>query len=146
MGYIYTAFKNVAYKVLDIITMGTGMPAVINGVRLKLPTRYFRLFPADYEQAGFNFFKKHAKQGDTIIDIGAHIGIYSVLFSKLTNGKIYSFEPTPSTAAVLRKTIHINNCEKNVTVIQAAVAEKPGPPHEQEMIFAPLLAAQSMPS
>lgn len=126
MGHIYNVFKKVAYKVLHLVTMGNGVPVQINNFKLKLPTKYFRLFPKDYEQSSFEFFKKHAKPGGTILDIGAHIGLYSVFFSKLTNGKVYSFEPTPSTLTVLRKTIQINKCEKNVTVIPAAVAETPG--------------------
>ncbi len=126
MGYFYSAFKKIAYKVLDLVTMGKGVPVKINNFKLKLPTKYFRTFPVDYEQSSFEFFKKHAKQGGTTLDIGAHIGLYSIFFAKLTKGKVYSFEPTPSTVDVLRKTIQINNCEKNVTVIQAAVAENQG--------------------
>jgi FkbM family methyltransferase len=126
MGYFYTAFKKVAYRVLDVVTMGNGVPVTINDFKLKLPTKYFRLFPADYEASSFEFFKKHAKPGATIIDIGAHIGLYSVFFYKLMKGKVYSFEPTPSTVEVLRKTIHINNADNNIIVTQAAVSEKPG--------------------
>ncbi len=126
MGWVYNSLKKIAYKVLDVITLGNGMPVTINGFKLKLPTKYFRLFTSDYEQSSFAFFKKHCKQGDTFIDIGAHIGLYAVFFAKIAKGKVYSFEPTPGTANVLRKTIQINNCEKYVTVLQAAVSEKPG--------------------
>ncbi len=126
MGFIYDAFKKIAYKAIDVITLGNGVPVTINNFKLKLPTKYFRMFPKDYEASSFSFFKKHLKQGDTVIDIGAHIGLYSVFFAKQTNGKVYSFEPTPDTASVLRETIKINHCKKNVTVVQAAVSEKPG--------------------
>lgn len=126
MDLVYTALKKIGYKVLEVITFGKGVPVTINNFKLKLPTKYFRLFPADYEASSFSFFKKHLKQGDTVIDIGAHIGLYSVFFAKLTKGKIYSFEPTPDTAAVLRQTIEINHCEKNVNIIEAAVSEQPG--------------------
>lgn len=126
MGFVYNSFKKAAYKVLDVITFGRGVPVTISGFKLKLPTKYFRLFPANYEQSSFTFFKKHLKPGDTVIDIGAHIGLYSVFFAKTTKGKIFSFEPTPGTASVLRKTVKINNCQKNVQVFQAAIAEKQG--------------------
>lgn len=126
MGSLYNAVKKIGYKAIDIFTFGNGVPVVINNFKIKLPAKYFRLFPKDYEASSFNFFKKYLKQGDTVIDIGAHIGLYSVFFAKHTNGKIFSFEPTPSTAAVLRETIRINHCQKNVTVLQAAVADKPG--------------------
>jgi FkbM family methyltransferase len=118
--------RKMATNVLDFITLGRGMPAKVNGVRLKLPTHYYRLFPKNYEHLSFEFFKKHAKKGDTVLDIGAHIGLFSIFFSKLTGGKVYSFEPTPQTVKVLRKTVDINNCDDSVTVIEAAVSEKPG--------------------
>jgi FkbM family methyltransferase len=123
---IYAGLKKAYYVVLDAITFGTGIPVVINDFKLKLPTKYHRHFQKDYEESSFKFFKKYAKQGGVTLDIGAHIGLYSVFFSKLTNGKVYSFEPTPSTAVVLRNTIGINKCSKNVTVVEAAVSEKPG--------------------
>ena len=123
---VYAGLKKVYYGVLDAITFGTGIPVVINNFCLKLPTKYYRHFQKDYEESSFKFFKEHAKQGGVTLDIGAHIGLYSVFFSKLTNGKVYSFEPTPSTAVVLRNTIAINKCNENVTVVEAAVSEKPG--------------------
>ena len=126
MGYLYTTAKKISYKILELLTMGRGLPVRFKDFRLKLPVKYFRLFPADYEQSSFKFFIRHAKPGDTVLDIGAHIGLYSVFFSKLTKGKVYSFEPTPSTSAVLRKTIEINHCESDIIVVQAAVSEKPG--------------------
>lgn len=42
-----------------------------------------------------DFFINTIREDFTIIDAGAQIGMYSVLFSKLTpKGKIYAFEPT----------------------------------------------------
>jgi len=126
MGRLYTFLKNIYYRLLHIFTLGNGVPVTINNFRLKLPTRHYRMFPHDYEKSSFDFFRKHCKKGATTIDIGAHIGLYSVFFAKLTGGKVYSFEPTPSTVDVLKETIRINKCNGQVTVIQAAVSEKPG--------------------
>lgn len=55
------------------------------------------------------------KPGMTAIDIGAHIGYYSVLFSQLVQpgGKVFSFEPEPYNFSLLKKNIEINkinNC------------------------------------
>ena len=46
-----------------------------------------------------NFFINFLKEGDVFIDIGAHVGYYSVLASDLVgaSGKVYAFEPTPRT-------------------------------------------------
>ena len=46
-------------------------------------------------------------EGDTFVDIGAHIGYYSMVASKLVgdSGKVISFEPTPSTYGLLQKNL-----------------------------------------
>lgn len=46
---------------------------------------------------------RYIKPGDTVLDVGAHFGYISVLSSHLVGdaGRVYSFEPTPSTFAVL---------------------------------------------
>ncbi|MBW8330068.1 MAG: FkbM family methyltransferase [Thiobacillus sp.] len=46
---------------------------------------------------------RYIKPGDTVLDVGAHFGYVSVLSSHLVGdaGRVYSFEPTPSTFAVL---------------------------------------------
>lgn len=46
-------------------------------------------------------------EGDTFIDIGAHIGYYSMVASRLVgdSGKVISFEPTPSTFGLLQKNL-----------------------------------------
>ena len=69
--------KEVVYKLLDTVTGGKGLRKTINGFSVKLPTRYVNYFPADYEQQNFAFLRKHVKQGDTIMDIGAHIGLFA---------------------------------------------------------------------
>jgi FkbM family methyltransferase len=46
---------------------------------------------------------RYIKPGDTVLDVGAHFGYVSALSSHLVGdaGRVYSFEPTPSTFAVL---------------------------------------------
>ncbi len=126
MGSLYLFLKKVYYIVLNVVTFGRGIPVTINNFRLRLPARHYRHFPADYEKQSFDFFKKHIKPGSTIFDIGAHIGLYAVFFAKISNGKVYAFEPTPSSAGVLRKTVAINHCENNITVVPAAVSAAAG--------------------
>lgn len=72
-----------------------------------------------------NFFIRYVQPGMTILDVGAHVGIYSMLGSKLVGptGNIHSFEPTPRTCALLQKN---TSQSSNVTVQNMAVAETPG--------------------
>lgn len=71
------------------------------------------------------FFISNIKPNFTIIDAGAQIGMYSVLFSKLAyNGKIHCFEPT-DTINLLNKNLEFNDC-KNVETHQIALSDKDG--------------------
>ena len=63
----------------------------------------------------------------TVIDIGANIGYYTLIASKLVGnkGKVYAFEPDIRSYNILVKNIKINNCN-NVIPIQKAVSNKSG--------------------
>jgi FkbM family methyltransferase len=78
-----------------------------------------------FEYKTLNIIKSSIKNGDVVLDIGANIGIYSVVLSRLigSTGKVYAFEPDPITAEFLKKNLELNNCN-NVTVIQAALSDE----------------------
>jgi len=67
------------------------------------------------------------KKGDTVLDLGANIGYYTVLFSKLVgnNGKVYAIEPTSDNLEYLEKNIKLNNL-KNVELTKAAIGDTDG--------------------
>ena len=78
-----------------------------------------------YESETTEVFKKMIKPGDTVIDIGANIGYYTVLASTLVGptGKILAFEPSKQYFVLLEKTLKENNI-KNVQAFQKAVGRK----------------------
>jgi len=119
--------KNAAYSILDAVTFGKGIARSINGFKVRFPARWVRYFPSDYEKENYAILKQHLKPGMDVIDIGAHIGLFSVVCSQLTEGKgkIVCFEPTPGTHKLLLETLKINHCN-NVTPVQAAVSDKEG--------------------
>ena len=63
-------------------------------------------------------------EGDIIIDIGACIGFYTIIFSRLTGttGKVYAFEPDFENFVLLKKNIKVNNCN-NVIAVNCAVSD-----------------------
>lgn len=71
--------------------------------------------------------KQHIKNNDIVIDVGANIGYYTLLFSRLTenHGRVFGFEPEPNNFELLRKNTEINNYD-NVTLEQKAVSKNPG--------------------
>lgn len=120
--------KEFIYKLLNIASMGRGLKRTINGHRLRLPTRYFRYFPEEYESENFEFLTNSCKPGSVIIDIGAHIGLFSVIASQVTGekGKVYAFEPAPDTFTLLQKTLSINHNRSVIEPFQKAVGREPG--------------------
>lgn len=60
-----------------------------------------------------------------IIDAGAFIGDSALIFSPITTGKVYAFEPIPSNYELMLKTIELNGLE-NVVPCDLALGEKTG--------------------
>jgi len=65
------------------------------------------------------------KEGMNVIDIGANIGLYSLLASQLvgSSGHIWSFEPSSQTYAHLLMNLSLNSCD-SVTAIQSALCDR----------------------
>lgn len=102
--------KELIYKAIDILTGGKGLTKKVNGIPVKLPTRYINYFESDYERDNFRFMQAYCKPGSVVFDIGAHIGLFAVAAAKTVgaSGKVFAFEPAPQTNALLNKTIAIN--------------------------------------
>ena len=77
-----------------------------------------------YEPNQTKIVKKYVHEGDVVIDVGAHVGYYTLLMAQLVgkNGKVYSFEPDPANFELLKKSVEINGFE-NVVLIQKAVSD-----------------------
>lgn len=77
-----------------------------------------------YEPNQTKIVKKYVHEGDVVIDVGAHVGYYTLLMAQLVgkNGKVYSFEPDPVNFELLKKSVEINGFE-NVVLIQKAVSD-----------------------
>jgi len=78
-----------------------------------------------YEPLATEIIKKEVKSGDIVLDIGAHIGYYTLIFAKLVgeNGKVFAFEADPTNFNLLKKNI-ITNGYKNVILIHKAVCNE----------------------
>lgn len=77
------------------------------------------------EPQTINFVIDILNKNSTVIDAGAQIGLYSILFSKICQeGVVYSFEPTDTYDFLLENLQH-NNC-KNVFPNKKALSNKVG--------------------
>ena len=82
---------------------------------------------SEFEPSTTKIFEKVVKKGDTVVDLGANIGYFTLLAAKLVGkeGKVYSFEPEPRNYNYLLKNIEINGYS-NVVAVQKAVSDKTG--------------------
>jgi len=106
------------------------VPVGPRGFRFRMlldPQAYSDFITGVYELGTVRALRKYVREGDFCLDIGANLGYFSILMSHLVGprGKVEAFEPMPGTAAVLRENIRIKSAE-NVSVVEAAVSDKPG--------------------
>lgn len=66
--------------------------------------------------------------GDTFVDVGANIGIYSLHAARCLKGSgaVFSFEPSPDAVRMLMKNNEQNGFEKIITPIHAAASRTSG--------------------
>lgn len=78
-----------------------------------------------YDKKGSTIIKNSLKKGDVFIDVGAHIGYFSLLAaSKIGDeGHVFAFEPAPANFHFLLKNIELNGF-KNIEAFRQAVLEK----------------------
>jgi FkbM family methyltransferase len=85
--------------------------------------RIFTLKFKKYERDVFGFINL-LKDNSNVFDIGANIGIVTVLLSKkVKNGFVYAFEPIPYNFEVLKKIVKIFRC-KNVKLYRLALGDE----------------------
>ncbi len=69
--------------------------------------------------------KERVRAGDIVVDVGAHIGYYTLMFARLAGptGKVYAFEPDPENFALLRRNVELNG-HANVVCEPKAVSSR----------------------
>jgi len=80
-----------------------------------------------WELENQRLFARHLHPGEVVYDIGAHVGLYTVLSSICVQdaGHVYAFEPLPRNVEFLRRHVELNHLS-NCTIIPAAVSDSSG--------------------
>ena len=121
---------NVHHKLASHWSLKGVIPIHFLGFNIKMKTDcddgivdrlyYQNTHPEQNELFVFSVLSKHSK---TIIDIGAHTGIYSIVAAKSNpQAKVFSFEPHPYNYARLKSNVELNNL-KNVQLVNKAVGD-----------------------
>src|SRR4051794_3008495 len=107
----------------------TGMPWRVHDQTVRIDPRVRHLVPHDSERPLFEFVRSRVGAGAHVLDVGAFVGIYAVLESRLggAGGRVAAPEPTAWSASVGRRHIHYNAGRgAPITLIEAAASDAPG--------------------
>jgi FkbM family methyltransferase len=85
------------------------------------------LLSGKYEQETRQLLERVVRKGMTIVDVGAHVGYYALLFARWVGpeGRVFAFEPEPDNYALLRRNIALNDVA-NILAFPKAVSDHRG--------------------
>lgn len=86
------------------------------------------LFLAEYEPAEREFVRRALRPGDTFADVGAHVGLFSVLAARRVrpSGRVFSFEPSARSYAGLQRNLRRNGVDGVAVARRAALSDADG--------------------
>jgi FkbM family methyltransferase len=94
-------------------------------IKIKLNKNSFlaKLVLNDFEYEELVFIEQLLLKDDVVFDVGANIGIYSLLCADYVgeNGKVFAFEPVSATVKLLQENIKLNKLN-NIVVCEKAVS------------------------
>lgn len=109
----------------DVVEVDTDLGLVLLPVdTVMLPwVRHYRT----WEPAEADLFRSVVRPGMTVADVGAHVGLHTLLFAQLVGptGKVVAVEPDVANAMLLRENVRRAGLE-NVAVVEAAAGRRVG--------------------
>lgn len=84
-------------------------------------------FEGRWEREVIDLLERAVRPGDVFVDVGAWIGPYTLLASRLVQpgGRVYAFEPDPIARRLLHRNLKANRAS-NVTVVPCAASDDEG--------------------
>lgn len=84
-----------------------------------------------HEPLWTKLFVDALRHGDTVLDVGANIGYYTLIAARKGCKKVFAFEPNPRSVELLRMSVEANRFADIVTIHRIAVGAK----DEDEVAF-----------
>ena len=107
--------------------------APVWGGRLLIPANDLILMPelvvaGTYDVPFTAFVREHVQPGDVAIDVGAHVGLFTLLlaYEVWERGHVIAYEANPNTLPVLRDNIAMNYLDDRVEIVGRAAGARAG--------------------
>lgn len=97
---------------------------VLQGYQMKIDWQRHRSFVyGTWETEVVNAMQELVQPGTCVVDIGAHIGFYTLVLSKFVgpSGRVLAFEPLPGNFSVLSENIRLNHLHQAEAVPKAVL-------------------------
>lgn len=111
--------------VLDRIPGEHLVSVLPEGERIRLSAQYRHV---TWNPDEYRAFRAAVRPGVTVLDVGANVGAYTLMFATWAgeNGRVFAFEPAPDACEGLRTHVAMNGLDARVTIIEAAAASAVG--------------------
>jgi FkbM family methyltransferase len=105
-----------------------GLERIINGSDRILISPEARGVSEEYERDVWRALMAELSSGDTFVDVGAFIGLYTIAVGLRLrgSGRVVAFEPDSHNFSLLQKHVRLNGLEDQVDLQQAAVSNQDG--------------------
>lgn len=128
---LHTLFRIVWWKINQLMFKFPVVVELMKGIKyIAYPNSSFGglvVYTRLPEYHEMNYFYNLIDSTDIVIDVGVHMGDYSLLAaSKITSGKVLSFEPSKEALRVFRENILINKYENRIEVYPVVASDKQG--------------------
>ena len=114
--------------VLRMVTLGRGVPRVVNGIPLRVDIAGRHTFTPVYDAGATAYLRERIRDGDEVWNVGANVGVYALQLAHWVGpaGRVVAFEPNPAARAVLSRNVRFNGLDRRIEVVAAAVGAAPG--------------------
>jgi FkbM family methyltransferase len=105
------------------------MPFIDNSVLLVQKSMYGatgNIYTGLHEFEEMSFLLHFLQEEDCFFDIGANVGSYTILSSKVIGATTYSFEPSPDTYLHLSNNVYLNHAQDHTHLMNCGIGAEQG--------------------
>ncbi|HVA81047.1 MAG TPA: FkbM family methyltransferase [Candidatus Binataceae bacterium] len=128
-NWLWKRLRPIYDRILSASFASRGLERIINGTdRIVLSTLSRHFVSETYEPEVWGVIMNHSRIGDTVADVGASIGIYTLAIAARVgaSGRVVAFEPDPASAAELEANIAVNRWQGRISVMRAVAGDNSG--------------------